>query len=176
MSHAANHVDWCIKKAQKEIGEGRMHRGLVEAKPDLKKAAEHIEKAEHNLKAISEFSRIGFSDWSVSAAFYTIYHCFLAILARHGYESRNQECTISAIQHLKQQGKVDVDEKFIESLKSHAESEDRREHSSTEIKDLREEFQYGVGTAYKGNGVGSLLQTCTEMIEIAKEEVYEKQP
>ncbi len=173
MSQAANHVNFCLDKARKALQEGRKHTGLVEVSPDLKKAAMHIQKAEHNFKAISAFARIGFSDWSVSAAFYTTYHCFLAILAKHGYESRNQECTVSAIKYLKEQGKVQIDDKFIEALRIHAEAEEMQVHTASDLRELREDFQYGVNVEYK-IGVEHLQKICTEMIDAAKNEVYEK--
>lgn len=171
MSQAANHVNYCINKAKKELQEGKKHKGLVEVKPDLKRAATHLDKAAHNFKAISAFSEIGFSDWSVSAAFYTIYHCFLAILAKHGYESRNQECTVSAIKYLKEHGKIKLGDSFIEAFRSHAEVEERHTHTASDLRELREDFQYGVNVEYK-IGIEQLQKTCADMIDAAKEEVY----
>ncbi len=89
MSEAKNKVEWCLKKAKKELEASKKHRGLVKAKPNLEEAKKHVAKAEHNFKAALSFEKTGFSDWSVSAAFYTIYHCFLAIIVKFGYESRN---------------------------------------------------------------------------------------
>ena len=166
-------MNYCLNKAKKELQEGKKHKGLVEVKPDLKRAATHLNKAAHNFKAISAFSDIGFSDWSVSAAFYTIYHCFLAILAKHGYESRNQECTVSAIKYLKEQGKIELDDRFIEAFRSHAEVEERHVHTATDLRELREDFQYGVSVEYK-IGIEQLQKTCAEMLDIAKEEVHGK--
>ena len=165
-------MNYCLNKAKKELQEGKKHKGLVEVKSDLKKASTHLDKAAHNFKAISAFAQIGFSDWSVSAAFYTIYHCFLAILAKHGYESRNQECTVSAIKYLKEQGKIELDDSFIEAFRSHAEVEERHAHTASDLRELREGFQYGVNVEYK-IGIEQLQKTCAEMIDIAKDEVYE---
>ena len=89
MSQAGNKVKWCLNKAQKEIEEGKKHRGLVKIDPDVEEAKKHIAKAEHNFKAVLNFEKSGFSDWSVSAVFYTIYHCFLAVISKVGYETRN---------------------------------------------------------------------------------------
>ena len=91
MSQASKQVDWCLKKAQKELIEKDAHRGLVKITPDIKLAGKHIAKAEHNLNAASDFAKMGYSDWSPSAFFYSMYHCFLAILSKFGYQSRNQE-------------------------------------------------------------------------------------
>lgn len=171
MSQAANYVNYCLNKAKKELQEGKKHKGLVEVKPNLQRATMHLDKAAHNFKAISAFSEIGFSDWSVSAAFYTTYHCFLAILAKHGYESRNQECTVSAIEYLKEQGKIDIDDRFIEALRTRAEGEERHAHNASDLRELREDFQYGVSVEYQ-IGIEQLQKTCAEIMEMAKDEVY----
>ena len=75
----------------------------------------------------------------MSAIFYCIYHCFLAISVKFGYESRNQECTISLIKMLKDEGKIEIDDYFIEALESYNEQE---RHESNVI-EKRELFTYG---------------------------------
>ncbi|HLC75088.1 MAG TPA: hypothetical protein VJH88_04510, partial [Candidatus Nanoarchaeia archaeon] len=100
MSQASKQVEWCLNKAKKEIeeckklGKKPKHRGLLKVDPNTDEAKKHLTKAEHNLIGITKFKEIGFSDWSMSAGFYCIYHCFLAIAARFGYETSNQTCTI----------------------------------------------------------------------------------
>jgi hypothetical protein len=88
MGQLENKLKWCINKAKKE---GKKHRGLKEIKPDIIKASKHIEKANHNLNASIYLRDGNYPDWAVSATFYSRYHCLLAILAKHGYESRNQQ-------------------------------------------------------------------------------------
>ncbi len=122
MSQASKHVEWCLNKAKKEVEECRnlgkrpKHRGLLKTNPDIDEARNHLEKAEHNLSGITKFKEIGFSDWSMSAGFYCVYHCFLAIAAKFGYESANQTCTISLMRHLNETSKIRLDERFIELL------------------------------------------------------------
>lgn len=123
MSQAAKHVKWCLNKAMKEIeefkkqGKRLKHRGLLKIKPNIDEAAKHIEKAEHNFSAISRFKEIGFSDWSIAAGFYCMYHCFLAIAVKFGYASRNQTCTVAVMELLKEEGSINIDTRFIEMLK-----------------------------------------------------------
>lgn len=38
MSHAENKVKWCLNKAEKELMEGKKHRGLVKIEPDINRA------------------------------------------------------------------------------------------------------------------------------------------
>ncbi|MBI4980381.1 hypothetical protein HZC30_02365, partial [Candidatus Woesearchaeota archaeon] len=141
MSQASKHVDWCLNKAQREIEECKKlgkrikHRGLIKENPNLDDAKEHLAKAEHNLIGIARFKDIGFSDWSMSAGFYCIYHCFLAIAAKFGYKSGNQTCTISLMKYLKEEKKIALDEKYIGLL----ESEELEETKGNSVIDLREE-------------------------------------
>ena len=162
MSQASNKVKWCLNKAKRELEKSDLHRGLVKVERNLELAEQHIIKAEHNLKAAIYFEKGGFSDWSASAFFYCIYHCFLAILRKFGYESRNQECTIAMIEMLKEENKIDIDEKFIDALKI-ANVEEVQE--SNVIK-LRENFQYGVDLEFKEK------QEFNKLVDLCKEVIY----
>ncbi len=143
MSQASKQVDWCINKAKKEIeectklGKRGKHRGLLKGNPNLEEAKKHLAKAEHNLRGITRFREIGYSDWSMSAGFYCIYHCFLAIGAKFGYESANQTCTVSLMRFLKENSKIQLDEKFMELL-------EYREMEENSVINLRENYTYGV--------------------------------
>ncbi len=118
-------------------------------------------KAEHNLKAALYFEKGGFSDWSASAFFYCVYHCFLAVLRKFGYESRNQECTIAMIEMLKEEGKIDINEKFIDTLKI----TNVEEMQESNVIKLRENFQYGVDLEFKEKKeFNKLVNLCKEMI------------
>jgi len=170
MSQASNKVKWCLNKAKKELAEIGMHRGLVEQEQDYKVAALHIAKARHNLNAALFFEKNNYSDWSASAFFYCIYHCFLAILQRFGYESRNQECTIAAIEMLKEQGKIAIDDRFISTLKISQAKED--EHSIIKI---REDFQYGTDIEFqKKEQFEELTIMCKEAIEATNKIIFSK--
>ena len=170
MPEALNQIRWCLNKAKKELAENKKHRGLVEIKPDLQKAAAHLKKAMHNFRAITYFAEGGYSDWSASAAFYVIYHCFLAILAKHGYESRNQECTLAVIQFLKEEAKIKLENKFIDTLNVQLEIKEKHEHT---IIEMREDYQYGNKTEMENKErLDKLLKICSEMVEAAKEIIY----
>lgn len=175
MSQASNHVEWCLNKSKKEIeeckrlGKRPKHRGLLKVNPNLEEAKKHLAKAEHNLEGITKFKDIGFSDWSMSAGFYGIYHCFLAIGAKFGYESRNQTCTLSLMRYLKENNKIQLDEKYIELLE-YEEIEDMQENS---IINLREDYTYGIQTSVKDESkLNDLKEKCKELIDITKQIVY----
>lgn len=177
MSQASKYVKWCLSKAKKETEESKKlgkrvkHRGLLKVGPSIDNARKHIAKAEHNLNAISKFKEIGFSDWSIAAGFYSIYHCFLAIAAKFGYESRNQTCTIALIEWLKEENKIDIDVKFIETLKE----ADIEELQEGKIIEMREDYTYGIEISVKDEArIKNLIDTCVEIIDITKGIVFEQ--
>jgi len=169
MSLVKNKVNWCLKKAEKEIEEGKKHRGLVNGGVNLEEAKRHIEKAEHNLKAIDYFNKGGFSDWSMSAVFYTIYHCFLAISLKFGYESRNQECTIALISWLREEGKINIDNKFIDALENYNE----QERLETNVIEKREFYTYGTTISVNDKKeIENNIALCKDCLAQTKSIVY----
>ncbi len=79
---------------------------MRKTRPDIRKAKDYVIKAEHYLKATEYLKEGNFSDISASTVFYSMYHCLLAIAAKFGYDSRNQECTFSLIHGLVDEGKI----------------------------------------------------------------------
>lgn len=124
-------LDWCLEK------EARMRR----IKPDKRLAAEHIEKAKHNLKAMQYNIKGGFDDWAVSQAYYAMYHALLAILFSKGFESKNHECTINAVEHLIKRKEVLLEKEDIAAIRT------TEQMTKKDAKSLREEFQYGTKTS-----------------------------
>lgn len=165
MSHAENKVGWCLKKAEKELQQSDKHRGLIKIKPDPEIVNAHIKKAEHNLKAISDFKRAGYSDWSASAAFYAIYHCFLAIATKSGYESRNQECTFALMYDLIETRKIKLEKSLIEEVHSLNLHE---KHESPTIIEVREIEQYGVSLSLEDTTFNKLLETTKIVLDQTK--------
>ena len=168
MSQAGNKVAWCLNKAKKEIKEGIKHRGLAKIEPDVDEAKKHIKKAEHNFKVVITLENSGFSDWSVSAVFYTIYHCFLGIITKFGYETRNQECTVALIEYLKEQKEIKLNDEIIEALKT----VDNEEKHQDNVIELRENFQYGTETKIEDKRLSELKQLCQKAIEETKKIIY----
>ncbi|MBI2144240.1 hypothetical protein HYU17_03770 [Candidatus Woesearchaeota archaeon] len=103
MPHNKDKLEKCLDEGKKG---GERHQGLKETKPGKEAASEHLAKALHNFQAITDFHGLHYSNWAASAAFYTLYHGLLAILAQHGYESRNQSCTFALVEDLIAKGEV----------------------------------------------------------------------
>ncbi|OGJ19936.1 hypothetical protein A3K73_03170 [Candidatus Pacearchaeota archaeon RBG_13_36_9] len=79
---------------------------------------------------------MGYSDWSASAAFYSLYHCLLALLVKFGYQSRNQSCTFAFVEELINAKKISIS---LEDLRSifDKDVEENLAHSE-KILDIRE--------------------------------------
>lgn len=132
-----------LEKCLKEGHKGKRHKGLLKIEKSEERAKQHLEKAIHNFKAMISFQKTGFSDWSASASFYSLYHCLLALLVKEGYESRNQSCTFALIESIIHEYSI-----TSENLKEIFDKDvsDDLEHSS-KILDIRENMQYSIKTA-----------------------------
>jgi len=159
MNITASKFKWCLEKGKKG---GRKHRGLRRIKPDKAEANNHIQKALHNLEAVEYNIKGGFGDWAVSAAFYAMYHSLLAILYKLGYESRNQECTINAIEYLINTGKIKFDLKFIAMIRR------TDELMGSDAKALREEFQYGTQIEVDYEILENMKNNAKEFVEAVR--------
>ena len=174
MSRASKHLDWCLNKAKREIEECKnqgkriKHRGLLKINPDLERAKEHIEKAEHELEVTEYLKKGKFLDAGVSTIFYSMYHCFLAIAAKFGYESSNQTCSIALIESLKEEGKIDIDMRFIDIFK-YKESEEEKKDSLIE---MREDYTYSTKLSFNAAKLNALIEMCRELIEMTKEIIF----
>ena len=167
MSHIKNKVEWCIRKAQKELQEGKKHRGLVKVDADIEKAREHLAKAEHNLKVTLYLQIGGFTDWCSSSLFYIIYHCFLAIATKFGYETRNQECTFALIASFIEDGKITLSQEDLEKV-STLNIDESQKSSSTAIT-IREDYQYSTKVSLENKEYRELLQLAQRILDKTKE-------
>src|SRR3989344_2042935 len=149
MSIHKQKLDWCLAK------ENRMKK----IKPNDQLSDEHINKAKHNLRAADYNIKGGFSDWGVSQSYYAMYHSLLAVLFKIGYESKNHECTINAVEYLIDDGKIDLDLKDIAFIRT------TEQMTSKDAKSLREEFQYGTETTVNKKLLKELLENAKKVVE-----------
>ena len=159
MSIHKKKIDWCLAR------ENRMK--VIQ--PNDKLSKEHISKAKHNLRAADYNIKGGFSDWGVSQSYYAMYHSLLGVLFKIGYESRNHECTINAVEHLIEQGKIKLDLKDIAFIRT------TEQMTTKDAKSLREEFQYGTETTVDEKLLQELVENAkkvVEKIEVALSDLY----
>ena len=170
MNSPKNKVEWCLKKAEKELKEGDKHKGLIRTAPDIKKSREHIKKAEHNLKLMINLKTGEFSDWCGAAAFYAMYHSLLAILAKHGYESANQECTFSLVTSLAEDKIINFDASLLENI---AKLDPKKHMERETVTEIREQYQYGTKLSIEDKIYDELLSTVKKIIGESKKIIEE---
>ena len=161
-------------KLKKYLDEGirgsERHQGLRKIKPSQKLAEEHVAKMLKNFNAITDFHDSDHSDWSASAAFYTLYHGLLAILTQRGYESRNQSCTFALIEDLITKGDIklltlaDSKEIFDKDVNQDLEQ-------SEKILDIREVMQYSTRTSLEEEEFEELKQKTKQLMEKIRQEL-----
>ena len=102
----------------------------------------------------------------MSTIFYTMYQCFLSIASKFGYKSSNQSCTISLIEFLKEQGKINIDERFSKDFMYIDENGD------DSIIELRENYTYGTEIEADKSKIDFFMKECRELIDLTKEIIY----
>lgn len=167
MSHAKNKVEWCLNKAKRELQEGKKHRGLIKVEADIERAREHLAKAERNFKVTLYLRRGGYSDWCSSSLFYMIYHCFLSILAKYGYETRNQECTFALIASLIEDKKITISREDLEKVTTLNITE-TQESPETAVS-IREDYQYSTKVSLENKEYQELLELAKRILDKTKE-------
>jgi uncharacterized protein (UPF0332 family) len=151
---AKKKFEWCLKQGEN----GRKHRGLKKIKPDFKEAEKQIKKALSDLDTMQYLYQGNRTDWVASAAFYTMYHSLLAILYKIGYESRNQECTITAVEYFIKIKVLNMDENYIKMIRSLQETEE-------DAKKVREDMQYGSKTQLENDKCKVLMKNAKKFVE-----------
>ncbi len=122
-------------------------------------------KSEHCLKA-TEHLKQDFSDVSTSTVFYAMYHCLLAIAAKNGYKSRNQECTFALIYQLIEDKTIDFPQELLEQITELDVQKEKEEATSTEI---REEYQYDTKLSIDKSLYEKLFTLVTKTIAYTRE-------
>ena len=168
MSHAKNKLEWCLRKAEKELKESDKHRGLVKINPDVGQAMRYLKKAQRYIKATEFNKKGGYSDVSATTIFFSLYHSLLAIIAKFGYESRNQECTFAVVYSLIEDGKIDLDKDILNRIASL----EPKEEKGTSV-EVRERFQYGTEFEMEERLYDELVELAKEVLSKAREIVAE---
>lgn len=159
-----------LNKCFKEGGKGGgRHKGLKKIEISEDNVAGHINKAVRNFHAITAFKEIGYSDWSASAAFYSLYHLLLAILTKYGFESRNQSCTFAFVEDLIDKGKISLTKNDLKEIFDKKVKEDL-EHSN-KILDLRESWQYSTKTTFEDKEFDEMKNRVKRLFDKLRKEI-----
>ena len=134
MSQIDEHLTWCLKDSKR----------LIKTKPDLDLAQKHVKKSEYNYRIMQNLEKSKTYDWAFNVGFYAMDHCFLAILAKYGYESRNQSCTITVLHTLINDKKLNLDKDLITQFDT---LDVEKNITNPTVRERRELSTYGVETS-----------------------------
>ena len=134
MSQIDDHLKWCLKDSKR----------LLKTKPDLELAQKHVKKSEYNYGILQTLEELKTYDWALNLGFYSIYHCFLAILAKYGYKSRNQSCTITVVLALINDKKLDLNKDLVAQFDT---LDVEKNITNPTVRESRELSTYGVETS-----------------------------
>ena len=134
MPQIEEHLKWCFKDPKR----------LIKTKPDLDLTQKHVKKSEYNYSVVQTLERLKIYDWAFNVGFYAIYHCFLAILNKYGYESRNQTCTITVLLTLINDKKLDLDKELVTQFDT---LDVEKNIANPTVREGRELSTYGVETS-----------------------------
>ena len=134
MPQIDEHLKWCLKDPKR----------LIKIKPDLDLTQKHVKKSEYNYGVVQTLEGLKIYDWALNVGFYTIYHCFLAILAKYGYESRNQACTITVLLTLINEKKLNLDKDLVTQFDT---LDVEKNITNPTVRESREISTYGVETS-----------------------------
>ena len=148
MQNIKSKLDWCLKN---EL--------IRKISPNNKLSKDHINKAKHNLRAADYCLKGEFDDWVVAQCYYALYHSLLAILFKKGYESKNHECTINAVDYLIETNQITFNKEDISYIRT------AEQMTSKDAKSLREEFQYGTKTKVNEILLNDMLKKSKEIVE-----------
>jgi len=148
MNHKSK-VEWCLTKASK---------GLKKVEPNIETAKKHIAVAKYNLEVANYLKIGGHTKWCAPTVFYSVYHCFLAILAKEGYVTENQDCTFSLITTLIEEGKLSLEMEKLEKIMS--------SDFESGLCGFRERYQYGTEMTAKVTLLLEMESLATEILEL----------
>ena len=134
MPQIDEHLKWCLKDPKR----------LIKTKPVLDLAQKHVKKSEYNYGVVQTLERLKIFDWAFNVGFYAIYHCFLAILAKYGYESKNQACTITVLLTLINENKLNLDKDLVTQFDT---LDVEKSITNPTVRESRELSTYGVETS-----------------------------
>ena len=126
-------LSWCLKDANR----------LIKIEPNADLAKRHIIKSKYNYSVLLDLERLKKYDWALNVGFYAIYHCLLALLAKHGYQSKNQTCTVAALLDLIGRGELNFDRELIAQFDN---LDAEKSATDLTVRESRELSTYGVET------------------------------
>lgn len=155
---------------------GKEERGMILTSQNPQLSRMHLEKSLKNIEVMNYLKKGNYLDWTVIAAYYSMYQACLSILTRIGLKSENHTCTIAVIErYFVRTG--ELDKKFVEQYRNLSDIIEKIEKVKIEQKllnvlkdarDKREDFQYDVESEIDIVNVEEVTKGAIEFVERVK--------
>jgi len=152
--------EWCLEKGKKIDSFGK-HKGLRKIKEDIEESKRQMIKADSDLSVMDYLFKGNRTDWVASAAYYAMYHSLLAILYKFGYESQNQECTITLVEKFMKDRVISLEQEYIDIIRNVQDIEN--------AKAIREDMQYGSKTFLEPKRCKKVMDDARKFVERVRE-------
>ncbi|MDO8553757.1 MAG: HEPN domain-containing protein [Candidatus Micrarchaeota archaeon] len=146
-------------------GEGNLPPRLIRKKPDMDTVEAHLHKAETNSAVMDVMFQNKFFDWTIVAAYYSMYHATLSALWLIGIDARSHECAVLAFERFyAKKGKVES--KYLEYLQRAKELSEKYSETLEQVRTLRVKASYGLGEIHSTDAAFSRTQAREFISEI----------
>ncbi|GBE20560.1 hypothetical protein BMS3Abin17_01301 [archaeon BMS3Abin17] len=115
------------------------------------------------------FDKTGYSDWSASASFYSLYHLLLALVSKKGFESRNQSCTFALVEEMADKKEINLTKDELREIYDKDVTKNLK--YSNKILDIRENMQYSVKTFLEEQEFEHLKQRTKFLFDKLRKEI-----
>ena len=125
-------------------GTANVPKRLLKVPASVEKAEAHIEKANRNLFAATLMNENKLFDWTITCAYYAMYHATMASLWLIGINARSHECAIIAFETFYVRARK-VDREYLEYVKKTEKLSKKYANSLEHARTERIKASYGLG-------------------------------
>lgn len=138
-------------------GEGNLPPRLLRKKPDMDTVDAHLHKAETNSAVMDVMFQNKFFDWTIVAAYYSMYHATLAALWIIGIDARSHECAVLAFERFyAKKGKVEG--RYLDYLQRAKALSEKYSETLEQVRTMRVKASYGIGEIHSADASFSRTQ------------------
>lgn len=148
-------------------GAPNVPKRLIKVPENLEKAKEHLEKSNHNIFAAKSMHDNKFFDWTITCAYYSMYHATMASLWLIGLDARSHECAIAAFEAFYVK-KMIVDKDYTEYIRKAKTLSKKYSETLEYAKSERIKASYGVGEITSQEATRVLNDARNFLAEITK--------
>jgi len=151
---------------EKFISKYQRDKYLFKETPDKNEIKGHLEKAEHNLRFITDNLKLKYLDWCITGCYYAVYHASLSLIGLKGWHSKHHNATLCIL--IKEYLNKEIEQKEIELINRFFLTYNDLLFY-TESKTKRNLATYSTKTAFDEKSVKDLISQSRNFVNKARE-------